>query len=81
MFKGLTARRLFKSFGVKGLRPFPLVPDNAVGLSIYVLVSSDHGVCSDDTGKPVVGSHFHYWHILPSLPLVLGDVFICVDCL
>jgi hypothetical protein len=52
-----------KSSGFGPLRPVALVPDNAVGLSIFVLVFSDYGVRSDDTRKSVVGGNFHSGHI------------------
>ena len=48
-----------KSSRFAPLRPVALFPDNAVGLSIFVLVSSGHVVCLDDTRKPVVGGNCH----------------------
>ena len=52
-----------KSSGYGPLRPVALVLDNAVGFYSFVFVSSDHGVRSDDTRKPVVGGNFHSCHI------------------
>jgi hypothetical protein len=41
------------SWGFRPTRPVPLDLEDAVGLSIFVLVSPEHAVNLDDTGEPI----------------------------
>jgi hypothetical protein len=59
------------------LHPFRFVRhdlEDALGLSIFVLVSPDKGLCPDDTRKPAL---FHYCHMFRQFTLVLDAVFNC----
>jgi hypothetical protein len=61
------------------LRPFTSVSldlEDALGLSIFVLVLPDHDVHSDNAERPDVGEHFfHSCHRFPQFPLVYDNVF------
>jgi hypothetical protein len=61
------------SSGLSPVSPVPFDLENALGLSIFILVSPDHSVRTNYTGGPIV-----YDGLLPFFPRVSSVVCVCM---
>jgi hypothetical protein len=61
------------SWGLGIIRPVPLDLEDAVGLSIFALVSPEHVANLDDTGEPV--STNDIFSFLPCFPISFGIAY------
>jgi hypothetical protein len=64
---------IMNSWSLGPIRPVPLDLEDAVGLSIFVLVSPDHDVNLDDRGQPIATDDI--FSFLPCLSFSFGITY------